>query len=87
MKKYYALGRPMGSTGSCMVLDLEPNTLAEVQRTIRWQGQPGGHNFEWHVCILVNGVFMDEAGKPMMVHRSPYTAEAWDRFCRTYGVQ
>ncbi|MCG7348838.1 hypothetical protein [Sphingomonas sp. ACRSK] len=70
-----------------MVLDLEPCTLAEAKRKISWQHQPGGHtDFEWRICILVNGVFMDDEGMPQMVHRSPYTQETWDRFCRTYGA-
>lgn len=63
-------------------------TLAEAQGKIRWQREPGGHSdFEWRICTLENGVFVDEKGQPQMVHRSPYTQEAWDRFCRTYGAK
>lgn len=88
MSNRYVLGRAIGSTGSHMVLDLEPCTLAEAQGKIRWQREPGGHSdFEWRICTLENGVFVDEKGQPQMVHRSPYTQEAWDRFCRTYGAK
>lgn len=87
MSDRYVLGRAKGSAGSCMVLNLEPETLAKAQSSVRWQGRGFGETeYEWHICTLVNGVFLNAAGDPMMVHRSPYTAEAWDRFCAAYGA-
>ncbi|HIV77269.1 MAG TPA: hypothetical protein H9899_07075 [Candidatus Sphingomonas excrementigallinarum] len=87
MSRWHILGRPKGSTGGHIVLNLDPATRADAMSSIAWQHQPRGFSdFEWRICKLENGVFIDDEGNPHMVHSAPYTAEAWDRFCRTYGV-